>query len=73
MSSHGKFAVEFVTTKMTMQRLVETLGPAAGRPVFDTTGLAAGANPKTYTHAMFLILLHSEDCTGIWRRQNINI
>jgi bla regulator protein blaR1 len=41
MSSHGKFAVELVTTKMTMERLVETLGPAAGRPVFDKTGLAA--------------------------------
>jgi uncharacterized protein (TIGR03435 family) len=41
MSSRGKFAVRLVTTNMTMERLVETLGPAAGRPVFDKTGLSA--------------------------------
>jgi bla regulator protein blaR1 len=41
MSSRGKFAVRLVTTRMTVEHLVETLGTAAGRPVFDKTGLAA--------------------------------
>jgi bla regulator protein blaR1 len=41
MSSRGPFAVQLVTTKMTMERLAGTLGPAAARPVFDKTGLAA--------------------------------
>jgi bla regulator protein blaR1 len=41
MSSRGKFAVQLVTTKISMAQLADTLGPAAGRPVFDKTGLAA--------------------------------
>jgi uncharacterized protein (TIGR03435 family) len=40
MSSPNKFAVKLVTTNITMERLVGMLGPAAGRPVFDKTGLA---------------------------------
>ena len=40
-SSKGKFGVQVVTTKVTMQKLVDTLSLYAGRPVFDKTGLLA--------------------------------
>ncbi len=41
-SAKGQFGIQMVTTKMTMQQLVDTIsGHYAGRPVFDKTGLAA--------------------------------